>query len=141
MPEKPPDMLCVPVINYSTNIFSFLSDFFTTKQVDPYGDRTIGVLTKTDTLEAGTTCLDILAGRGSYLFFQNSNIFSTIQLSRSRENVDSETVSLFVVESTVCLYSTCGEILRFPKRKQIRARKSYVPLFFCMFHVCLLTQN
>jgi dynamin 1-like protein len=33
------------------------------KKVDPYGERTIGVLTKLDLMDKGTNCLDIIQGK------------------------------------------------------------------------------
>jgi dynamin 1-like protein len=33
------------------------------REVDPLGNRTIGVLTKLDLMDKGTDCLDILQGR------------------------------------------------------------------------------
>lgn len=33
------------------------------RAVDPEGDRTVGVLTKVDIMDAGTDCVDILANR------------------------------------------------------------------------------
>ena len=33
------------------------------RRVDPYGERTIGVLTKIDLMDEGTNCIDIIQGK------------------------------------------------------------------------------
>jgi replication fork clamp-binding protein CrfC len=33
------------------------------RRVDPFGERTIGVLTKIDIMDKGTNCLDIIQGK------------------------------------------------------------------------------
>ena len=33
------------------------------RRVDPFGERTIGVLTKIDLMDKGTNCLDIIQGK------------------------------------------------------------------------------
>lgn len=33
------------------------------RRVDPYGERTVGVLTKVDLMDEGTNCLDVIQGK------------------------------------------------------------------------------
>jgi replication fork clamp-binding protein CrfC len=33
------------------------------RRVDPFGERTIGVLTKIDIMDKGTNCLDVIQGK------------------------------------------------------------------------------